>query len=257
MANMDPYPKDITAKFDYAQTGSNISLLFTIYSIISCLLILHFRNWEPEILRQSLGIIAYPMILFGTLAITAGRNHTNNYLLPISILTFMILPLIVSLIGAWFLIPLGILGISFTARSCWLTKNLNSRQDFIILVLASIFLPIFYFFVVNGSNYADIYSDIKGIQGTLHHDTLFHSAIINMLARFGVPSTGLNGLTPIAYHTGVHRWVAANLRVLGGETPILLAIANQVAFIPTFFFAVVHAVNRLSDRSFSFITTLG
>ena len=119
------------------------------------------------------------------------------------------------------------------------------------------FLAVFYFLVVNGCSYADIYGDLKGLQGDLHKDTLFHSAIIKVLARFGVPSTGLDGLTPIAYHIGVHRWVAANLLVLEGETPILLSIAKQVAVIPTFFFTVVLAVTRLADRSSIFITTLG
>lgn len=257
MTDMDAYSKKSPDTFIYASISSNISLLFTIYSIITGILILHFRHWEPEILKQSLGIMAYPIILFGTVAIAINHDLINKYVIPICLFTFMLIPLIVSLIGAWILIPLGILGISFTAWSCWLTKNTFSSRDLLKLLSASIFLPVFYFFIVNGCNYADIYGDLKGLQGNLHKDTLFHSAIINMLARFGVPSTGLDGVTPIAYHIGVHRWIAANLLVLGGETPILLAIAKQVALIPTFFFTVVHAVTRLSDRKSSFITTLG
>jgi hypothetical protein len=257
MTYMDAHSEKFPDKFVYASISANISLLFTIYSIITGILILHFRHWDPEILKQSLGIIAYPIVLFGTVAIAISHDLMNKYVIPICLFAFMLLPLIVSLIGAWILIFLGILGISFTAWSCWLTKNASSSRDLIKLLSASFFLPVFYFFVVNGCDYADIYSDLRGLKGDLHKDTLFHSAIINMLARFGVPSTGLDGVTPIAYHISVHRWVAANLLVLGGETPNLIAIAKQVALIPAFFFTVVHVVNRLSDRLSPFITTLG
>jgi hypothetical protein len=257
MTDIDTYKEKFPDVFSYASISSNISLLFTVYCIITAILILHFRHWEPEILQQCLGIIAYPIFLFGAVAIASRHDYTNKYVIPICLLAFMLLPLIVSLIGAWILIPLGLLGIFFTAWSCWLSRNAFSSRDLIKLLLASIFLPVFYFLIVNGCNYADIYSDLKGLQGDLHRDTLFHSAIINMLARFGVASTGLDGLTPVAYHIGVHRWVAANLLVLGGETPILLSITQQVALIPAFFFTVIHVVTKLSDRSSSFITTLG
>ena len=257
MMDMVADSKKLPDTLIYASISSNTSLLFTIYSIITGILILHFRHWDPEILKQTLGIIAYPIFFFGTVAIAISHDLINKYVIPICLFAFMLLPLIVSLIGVWILIPLGILGIYFTAWSCWLTKNASSSRDLIKLLSASIFLTVFYFFVLNGCNYADIYGDLKGLQGDLGKDTLFHSAIINMLARFGVPSTGLDGVPPIVYHIGVHRWVATNLLVLGGETPILLAIAKQVALIPTFFFTVVHVVTRLSDRSSSFITTLG
>ena len=53
------------------------------------------------------------------------------------------------------LIFLGLLGISFTAWSCWLTKNSSLSRDLMKLLSASFFLAVFYFFVVNGCDYAD------------------------------------------------------------------------------------------------------
>ena len=45
------------------------------------------------------------------------------------------------------------------------------------------------------------------------------------------------GLTKVSYsHLWTHRWIAANLRLLGGEAILLLGICQQLVFLPIFFF---------------------
>lgn len=78
-----------------------------------------------------------------------------------------------------------------------------------------------------------------------------------MLAKFNTPSTGLDGVKPLEYHVGVHRWVAANLNILGGQAPLLLAICQQIAFLPVLFFTAVLVLSCLVSTQVSTLVACG
>ena len=240
----------------YASATTKIALLFATYTVVIALLFLYYRQGDAEITRQVTGIISYPLALFGLVALSS-HLWKNLWVLPICVLAFMLLPFAISPIGVWFLLPVAIFGIVSIVYSCWLIKIFKSIYEFIWVLATGIFLAVFYFLVVNGMNYAHLFSDIAAYTNFLHRDTLFHSAIINMIARFGIPSTGLDGVVPLAYHVGIHRWVAANSLILGGETPMLLGITQQIALLPAFFFVTVLTVYHLSAGQVSVLTIVG
>ncbi|WP_354634690.1 hypothetical protein [Planktothricoides raciborskii] len=245
-------PKNQTIS-DYPGIPAKLALLFATYTIIVALLFLYFRQYDPEIFRQVRGIIAYPLALFGSVALSS-HYRKNLWMLPICVLGFMFLPFAIAPIGGWLLLPLAILGIALIIYSGVQSKIFKSVYELIGIFAAGIFLGVFYFFVTNGMNYAHLFSDIAAYTNLVHKDTLFHSAIINMIARFGTPSTGLDGVIPLAYHVGIHRWVAANSLMLGGDTPILLGISQQIALLPAFFFVTTLTVYHLSAGQVSVLT---
>jgi hypothetical protein len=235
---------------------SELAFVFTIYSLVTGLMILHFRAWEPDITRQVLGILTYPTLLFGSVALSWTRVTNKVWISPVCFLLMMVLPFLTILLGKWSLFPLFILGIIAT-----LTAYLHSHpKPFLktlqLLVIGSI-LSSLYFFVVNGYGYAHIFADISAYDNSLHRDTLFHSSIIQMLSNFGVSSTGLDGLKEISYHIGVHRWVAANLKTLGGEATLLLGICQQVVFLPAFLFATTLTLSLLVSTELSSLAICG
>lgn len=242
-----------------SQIVSELAFLFTIYILVTALLFLHFRTWDSTITRQVWGVFVYPSVLFGGVALAWRYVSHVIWILPIGSLVFMGLPFAVALLGRWSLIPLGIFGISATIFVYILYLSPQDRPVMKTLQLSGVgmILAVFYFFVVNGDNYANIFADITAYTNTTHRDTLFHSAIVQMLAKFNTPSTGLDGVQPLNYHVGVHRWVAANLTILGGKAPLLLGICQQVAFLPAVFFATVLAFICLLTTPLSTLVACG
>ncbi|MDB9541397.1 hypothetical protein NWP22_16120 [Anabaenopsis tanganyikae CS-531] len=235
---------------------SEVALLFTIYILVTALLFLHFRTWDPTITRQVWGIFVYPSVLFGGVALAWRYVSHVIWILPIGSLVFMGLPFLVTLLGGWSLIPLGIFGISATIFT-YLSQQDRPVIKALQLSGAGMILAVFYFFVVNGHGYANIFADLTAYTNTVHPDTLFHSAIVQMIAKFNTPSTGLDGVQPLSYHVAVHRWVAANFNILGGQVPLLLGICQQVAFLPAVFFATVLAFMCLLSTPLSTLVACG
>ncbi len=238
---------------------SEVALLFTIYILVTALLFLHFRTWDPTISRQVWGIFVYPSVLFGGVALAWRYVSHVIWILPIGSLVFMGLPFVVTLLGGWSLIPLGIFGISATIFVYILYLSPQDRPVIKTLQLsgAGMILAVIYFFVVNGYNYANIFADLTAYTNTVNRDTLFHSAIVQMIAKFNTPSTGLDGVQPLSYHVAVHRWVAANFNILGGKVPLLLGICQQVAFLPAVLFATVLAFMCLLSTPLSTLVACG
>lgn len=229
------------------KTVAGVAFVFATYSLITGLLFLHFRNWDIIILKQVAGTIAYPLLLFGGVAFSFQYFRKTLWVLPIALLIFMGMPFGVSLIGGWSLFPVGLLGVGTTIWTIWRSQSFRPSSILFMRLAVGVGLALIYFFILNGSGVATVFSDISAYTGTISQDTLFHSTIINMIAYFSTPSTGLDGIQPLLYHVGVHRWIAANLRALGGNTILLLSISNQVALIPAFFFSTTLAINSLSS----------
>lgn len=231
----------------FPEIVTQLAILFTTYSLVTVILFLHFRSWDALILKQSLGIFVYPLLVFSSVAFSFQYYRNSLWTLPITLLIVMGLPFGIAWTGDWVLIPLTLLGLGGISWASYKLKIHKQPKTLIQILSIGVILALIYFFVVNGYGYANVFSDILPYFDLQHKDTLFHSAIINMLAQFNTPSTGLDGVQPIVYHVGVHRWVAANSVVLGGDTSLLLAISQQVAFLPIFLFSATFVVGLLTS----------
>ena len=231
-----------------AKTVAGVAFIFAIYSFVTGLLFLHFRNWDIIVLKQVAGTLAYPLSLFGGVAFSFRYFPKTLWALPVALLIFMCMPFGVSLIGGWSLVPVGLLGVGTTIWTIWRSQSFRPSSILFMELVVGVGLALTYFAVINGGGIAHIFSDIAAYIGTtISIDTLFHSSIINMVASFGIPSIGLDGIQPLSYHVGVHRWIAANLITLGGNTIPLLSISNQIALVPVFFFSTTLAIVSLSS----------
>lgn len=235
---------------------SELALLFTVYILVTLLLFLHFRTWDYTITRQLLGVSVYPSLLFGGIALAWRYVRHPIWILPIGCLVFMGLPFVVALLGGWGLVPLGIFGISATIFT-YLSEQDRPLIKTFQLSGAGIILAVIYFLVVNGFNYANVFADIAAYNNTINVDTLMHSAIVQMLSKFNTSSTGLDGIQPLTYHVAAHRWVAANLNILGGQAPLLLSVCQQVAFLPAILFTTVLSLMCLLSTPLSTIGSCG
>lgn len=73
----------------------------------------------------------------------------------------------------------------------------------------------------------------------VHIDTLYHASISSMIQTYNVPSTGLDGIPYLPYHTGSH-WFVAQLSNLLNTYPLrLYQLGFPVILYPLFFFSIL------------------
>ena len=88
--------------------------------------------------------------------------------------------------------------------------NSGEKKDFktgkVLIIYSLLILLITFRFIgiVWGSKYLSPIFEAQYISGHAHIDTLFHSAIGNMLLYFGHPAIGVEGVIPFHYHYGSH-----------------------------------------------------
>ncbi|MFM7450145.1 MAG: hypothetical protein ACKO24_16300, partial [Leptolyngbyaceae cyanobacterium] len=168
---------------------SELAFLFTVYILVTGLLILHFRAWEPDIVRQVLGISVYPVAFFGGVALVWPYITNVIWILPVACLVLMGLPFLTALLGAWSLLPLGILGVTATLFA-YRASHPKLFSKTLQLVLIGSILAVTYFLIYNGNQYAHIFVDISVYNDTLRAgsayllDSFLHSAMVQMLANF-------------------------------------------------------------------------
>jgi len=88
--------------------------------------------------------------------------------------------------------------------------------------------------------------------GLAHRDTLFHASVTSMIKTYGIPTTGLDGIPYLPYHTGSN-WILAQLSALTDLPALQIVTMGYVVFFIPFFLnamliAVVDLKSRLSDR---------
>jgi hypothetical protein len=159
--------------------------------------------------------------------------------------TLLLVPALGLLSGAgWIIHPLlgaaWIVGLTGAVRDL---RRMPLWQWITLLVIAPL-TGALYFFVINTKGYAHFLSPEFALLGIQHHDTMFHAAIASMLAKFGVVTTGLDGLlVPIKYHTLSHLWFGLVGRWLGISALHVYYLAVQIICIPLLFFALAVAVD--------------
>jgi hypothetical protein len=76
--------------------------------------------------------------------------------------------------------------------------------------------------LIAGSKYVNFIADRLLLYGRTDGDVMFHGAIINAFRYFHFPSTGIDGLSPLRYHTGVDALAA--LIAGGGKVDAVLGL---------------------------------
>ncbi len=89
--------------------------------------------------------------------------------------------------------------------------------------------------VVWGSGYLTPLFEAQYKTGNAHIDTLFHSAISNMLMYFGKPSLGIEGVVLQPYHYGIHLVMGFFSRILGIRVLESFHLVYPPLILPIFF----------------------
>ena len=240
--------------------SSGLAIVFSTYIVTTALIILHLRSWDSVVLKQIAVFSSYSLILFGVVSIAsclARQQGTYLWVLPAATLLFMGLPFVMNQLGSWMIFPLVLLGGLLFVLSIALAYNVRkSRFELIWLPCSGIVLALFYFGEVNGYGLAHIFADVAAYTNSSNVDNLFHASIINMLANFSTPSTGLDGVEPIAYHVFFHRWLAASQSLAPGNTPLLIAIGLQLSLIPVLFFTWAVSIGWLLNGEINLLSLL-
>ena len=100
-----------------------------------------------------------------------------------------------------------------------------------------------YFLVINSRAFGSVLTPELALTGIHQLDTIFHSAIANMLVKYGALSTGLDGLLPAKYHVLSHIWLACVSLWLGVSTLEGYSIGGQIIAVPMLLFSLSLAVH--------------
>jgi hypothetical protein len=99
-------------------------------------------------------------------------------------------------------------------------------------------LGIAYFFIVNTMGYANVFAMEQAIFGTAHRDTLYLASLAATIAKFGVVSTGLDGLVPVPYHFLAFALFGLLARWMDVAPIHAMFIGKQIVGIPLLFFGL-------------------
>ena len=97
--------------------------------------------------------------------------------------------LLYALLGTLWLIGLRRLATQISGMPIW---------DTLTAVLIGLTLGLAFFFIINTKGYASIFTPEQTLLGLQDRNTLYHTSLAAMLAKYGVPSTGTRWLTPRA-----------------------------------------------------------
>ena len=86
--------------------------------------------------------------------------------------------------------------------------------------------------------------------GSLHIDTIYHSAVASMIKTYGITSTGINGLMPHNYHVLSHEAIAAISRLSDAPVFSCYGIVPYILFSPLLLFGISSAAMMLAPADF-------
>jgi len=128
----------------------------------------------------------------------------------------------------------------------WIKSHEIARRELLILTVLGAISAILCFVLINGMGYATVLTPENMIAGLTNGDTLYHTAIASMFSRFGIPSTGLDGLQVTHYHTLSHLILGLLSRGADQPTTTGYYLGMQLVFVPVLLFAVVEATADLA-----------
>jgi hypothetical protein len=95
-----------------------------------------------------------------------------------------------------------------------ISNSIGKLPIYFISSLITLLISARFVGIVWGSKYLSPLYEAQYISGHAHIDTLFHSAMANMLVFFGRPSIGVEGVVTFPYHFGSHLLIATVSRLL-------------------------------------------
>lgn len=185
-------------------------LFFVVLTALLFLLVPVFRwglvtNFELLSLASACGIAA-----LGLPALLLGRVHPDNQAiligpLSVGVLTTAILLSYLGMVGAVLIYLLAAAGVVALLRQVLPTV---AWRPVIKVVPALLLLLLVLATQHAGTKYLNFISDALALYGRADGDVVSHAAIINAIRYFGVPSVGIDGISAIHYHIGIHYFAA-------------------------------------------------
>lgn len=102
-------------------------------------------------------------------------------------------------------------------------------------------LGVIYFLIFNGRAYSSVIGPETAMAGVQHADPLYHASLASMIAKYGVVSTGLDGLVPVKYHVLSHFWLGHLAKWMGLPATYAYMIGPEVIGIPLLYFSLAAA----------------
>jgi hypothetical protein len=175
-------------------------------------------------------------------ALCANAFHRPAWVGPIAV---------VVLIAGCLIAALGIAGhlvlwIAFLAALIGTVRALRqpaaaSGESYAAWLLLLLFAAALSVLLVAGSKYVNFIADQLLLYGRTDGDVMFHGAIVNAIRDFGMPSTGIDGVHLLRYHTGFDVLAALIGRGSGIEAVFALTILRTTILFPAAVFAVAWA----------------
>jgi len=230
-----------------------LAITFFIHSVAAASLWLLLRFDDSGIRQQVIGMLCYSLAFFGSISFFYQR-YSNAQVLPIHIIVLILLPNILAFVpvfGFWVLAGLAFIGLVALVLALVNAKHKLSIWKYCFAIILGSFWGVWHFLFLQSVKesfvFSNVFSDLGIYRYYIHHDTTFHSAIIQMLQTFNIPSTGIDGVPPLFYHIGMHRWIASNLHYLPGEPVTLLAATRDILWVPVFLFSLSFSVLAYSE----------
>jgi len=219
-------------------------LLCSLASAVMALLIVIFRQGLElpfRLLAVSLSIMA--AAAFSPFLLPErwrGMLSGREYWYFVFILSMLLSPLLVFVLGSGFFIIYPVLAILALCRAWPFFRKLG-RNNLIFIFHGGPLLAIYLLLAIESRAYAHLYLPECAPLGLASLDTFFLTGIANMIQKFGVTATGVDGLVPLRYHVGSIYWLAA-LGKLGAKGPLFsYPFGVMLVLVPMLYLGLVLA----------------
>jgi hypothetical protein len=217
-------------------------------------LVLARRGWPMPTAEIAIAwcycvIFAFSPLLFGR---AAGWSFLAGPLLLLVLCPFV---LVIGR-GGYAIVLLVALATAWRLRQV-LPVKVPTKQIILSAVL-SLAMAYFLFAQLHGGTlvFASAWLPEYAVSGIETIDGYYHAAITNMIAKFGIPSTGLDGALRHYYHVASHYFFAGFGVLLGRDALTVYMIVQIVVILPLMFWALGAAIIWSTAGAVGWITIL-
>lgn len=170
----------------------------------------------------------------------------NSFAICINCLFLIIIAgFVAPFLSKYFLLFFILAGYISWFTTCYLFVRNNNLRTIIFLVIFSLFFSLWLSAMVWGQGFNSPFFFDSISTKHIHLDSLFNSAIMQMIETYGIPSTGLDGPRYINYHWGSN-WIFAQISNLLKINPILFyQFCYQIIIIPFFFMTFLYFILQI------------
>jgi len=219
-------------------------LFWTLVSLAEAGWFLFFRRglWTPPLLIAACAAI-FSCAAFAPFLLPARwreKCSARLFVYPLLSLAVLASPLLTWRFHSWSVCGYGLLALVALLRALPKLKAIRRSQVFLLLILVPL-ISAYLFLLINQTDYANVFAPEQALLGKIRKDTYYASSIAYMIQNYGVPSTGLDGLMRLHYHTGSHTWLAMLGRIAGTPPLFSYPIGLFLILVPAQFFALILA----------------